>query len=284
MLRSAGTAQMHLDVIDLRAFYCSPLGQIGRRMIRRRIRLIWPDLRGLSLLGLGYATPYLRAFQDEAERVLAFMPAAQGVSHWPSEAASLTALVEDTELPLPDASIDRILLAHALENSEQARAMLREVWRVLAPSGRLLILVPNRRGIWARIETTPFGHGRPFSRPQLTRLLREAMFSPIQWDMALYMPPIERRFLLRSAPAWERLGARYWPRFAGVLLVEASKQIYAVTPNRMLLRRWPAAAPAPALIGLGPRPAGVGRHSIAEPASLKAGESDRRRPDPPPAP
>ena len=47
-------------------------------------------------------------------------------------------------------------------------ALLREVWRVLAAGGRLLAVVPNRRGVWARIDTTPFGHGRPYSRSQIT--------------------------------------------------------------------------------------------------------------------
>ena len=38
--------------------------------------------------------------------------------------------------------------------------------------GKLVIVTPNRRGLWARFEHTPFGTGRPFSRGQLTELLR----------------------------------------------------------------------------------------------------------------
>ncbi len=218
---------MWSDVIDLRDFYETSLGQMARRMIRRQIRAIWPDAHGCRVLGLGFATPYLRPFREESERVLAVMPASQGVLPWPPEGPGLVCLAEETELPLPDRSMDRVVLVHALESAEQVRATLREVWRVLADGGRLLVITPNRRGIWARLDRTPFGQGRPYTPSQLTRLLRDNMYTPLQTAAALYMPPVKSRFVLRSAPAWEQVGARWFQGFAGVLLVEAAKQIYA---------------------------------------------------------
>ena len=229
---------MWQDVVDLNAFYASRLGQIARRMIRRRVRALWPDLRGQSVLGLGFATPYLRPFLGEAERVVAVMPASQGVMAWPRDEARLVALVDETELPLPDGSIDRVLLVHAVECSEQLMPMLREAWRVLAGGGRLLVVAPNRRGIWARLERTPFGNGHPFSPPQLSRLLREAMFSPLTTDAALYMPPSASPMMLRAAGAWERIGERWGLPFAGVVIVEAAKQVYAANPERVRRRRF----------------------------------------------
>ncbi|MFP5468658.1 MAG: methyltransferase domain-containing protein [Alphaproteobacteria bacterium] len=230
------SSAMHLDVIDLRAFYSSPLGDAARRAIGLKTRQIWSNLTGQSLLGLGYATPYLLPFQDEASRTLAMMPASQGVMRWPGEGPSLTALVDETRLPLNDASIDRILLVHSLETSEQIRPALRELWRVLAPGGKLLIIAPNRIGPWARLETTPFGHGRPFSRSQLTHLLRDCLFSPEQWSASLYMPPLGRMMMLRNPDGWERVGKLLWPRFAGVWIVEASKQIYVPIPEQSTAR------------------------------------------------
>ena len=239
---------MRPDVIDLREFYHARLGQVARLILRRRIREVWSDLKGLRVLGVGYATPYLRPFLGEAERVLAAMPAAQGVTRWPSEGAALTCLADELELPLPDASIDRVLLAHALENVEQARPFLREIWRVLTSDGRLLIVTPNRRGIWARLERTPFGSGRPYSQRQLSNLLRETMFLPRGHAGALWTPPFGSRLLLRTAPAWESLGARLAPQFAGVLIQEADKQIYAAAPLRpaKATRRAVAAGVTPA--------------------------------------
>ena len=223
---------MRPDVIDLNQFYEDRAGQVARRLVRRCLRQIWPQVDGLSLMGLGYATPYLRPFVDEAERVFAVMPASQGVLHWPPDGTSLVALSDETELPFEDASIDRLLLVHGLENSEQVRPMLREIWRVLAAGDRLLAVVPNRRGIWARFDSTPFGHGHPFTPGQLTGLLRETMFSPTVVSAALYMPPSKSRAMLRFAPAVERLGQRWGRPFAGVLVVEAGKQIYAVSASR----------------------------------------------------
>jgi SAM-dependent methyltransferase len=223
---------MSTDVIDLRDFYDSSLGQTARRMIRRRIRAIWPDSHNLSVLGLGFSTPYLRAFREETERVIAVMPSSLGVLPWPPEGPGLVCLADETDLPLPDRSIDRVLLVHALESTEQVRATLREIWRVLADSGRLLVVAPNRRGIWARLDRTPFGQGRPYTPSQLSRLLRDNMYTPLQSSSALFMPPFQSRFVVRSAPAWEQVGERWFPTFAGVLMVEAAKQIYAASSLR----------------------------------------------------
>jgi len=196
---------MWIDVVDLRDFYAAPLGQAARRMIRRKMRAMWPDMKGQRILGIGYAAPYLEGFRQAT-------------------------LVDELELPFPDLSMDRIILVHALECAEQVEPLMREIWRVLSDSGRLMVIVPNRSGLWARFERTPFGHGRPFSPRQLSRLLRESMFTPLTTERALYMPPFRTALLVRSAPAWERAGAVLWGSFAGVIAMEAVKQIYAATP------------------------------------------------------
>lgn len=249
---------MHTDVVDLRDFYASGPGQTARRLIRRRIREFWPDTRGLRVLGIGFATPYLRPFQDEAERVAAAMPARQGVLHWPPEGPGRVILTEDIILPFPDRSFDRILLVHSLENTEAANALMREVWRVLTDSGRMLIVAPNRKGLWARLERTPFANGRPFSAGQLNHLLRDTLFTPMETRRALFLPPVKQRFLLTWAPAVEEIGARWFPRFSGVVLTEAAKQIYA-GPAEAVRKRDRAYLPLPEGLRLngprkGPRP------------------------------
>lgn len=180
---------MAIDVIDLRDFYSRRLGLVARRLINRGIQAHWPDAHGLRVLGLGYPTPYLGLFRETSERCIAFMPAAQGVLKWPTDKPALATLVDEFSLPLPDAAVDRIILVHALEMSDDPGGLLREIWRVLAPSGRLLAIIPNRRGVWTRTEHTPFGHGRPYSRAQITDLLRQTSFTPSAWSEALFMPP-----------------------------------------------------------------------------------------------
>lgn len=244
-----------MDVVDLRNFYAQRLGTVARRFVGRGIRSRWSDTRTLRVLGIGYATPYLGLFREEAERCLAMMPAPQGVVRWPSTRPALAALVEEAELPLTGSAVDRVLLVHALEMSADPAELLREVWRVLAPGGRLLAVVPNRRGLWARIDTTPFGHGRPYSRSQITQLLRETWFTPTGWGEALYVPPIGRGWFLRSAVAWERTGATLSAPFAGVHIVEATKQVYRAISARRERRQFvpdlkPVLSPARGAVAL----------------------------------
>ncbi len=221
---------MSMDVVDLRSFYHGRLGQVARRILRAKLRARFADVAGLRVLGAGFAAPFLGVFRDEAERVLAFMPAEQGVMDWQSGRGAASALVEEETWPLPDAAVDRIVLIHALENADNPRDLLRECWRCLAPGGKLIAIVPNRRGAWSRMEATPFGHGRPYSRGQLTNLLRDAQFAPVNWTEALMFPPINRGVVLRSAVWLERVGVSLWAPFAGVHMVEAVKQVY--TPVR----------------------------------------------------
>ena len=159
----------------------------------------------------------------------------------------MSALVDENELPLPDAAVDRVLLVHALEMTHDPGALLREIWRVLASGGRLLAVVPNRRGLWARMDTTPFGHGRPYSRAQINQLLRETWFTPTGWSEALYVPPVRAAGSCARRSAWERTGATLSAPFAGVHLVEATKQVYRAIPARA--REAPAGAGARAGVG-----------------------------------
>ena len=236
---------MPSDVVDLRDFYRTGLGQVARRMIRTAIRTVWPDLRGMRLLGIGYPIPFLPAISADTERTVAVMPASLGVLGWSPEGRNLVTLADEGELPVADYSIDRILLVHALETTEQVGPMLKEIWRVLAGGGRLLVVAPNRRGIWARLDLTPFGSGQPYTMSQLSRLLRDEQFTPVGSATALFVPPARKRMILRSAAAWERLGRRWSPTFAGVVLVEATKQIYAKPTLARAPRRRLVYAPAP---------------------------------------
>ncbi len=221
---------MYQDASELDTFYASRLGEITRRLVLARIRALWPDVRDLRVAGLGYASPFLAVFRSEAERVLALAPATQGAIRWPREGQSGTCLIAEDALPLPDQSVDRVLLVHALEHCEARTAAMRELWRVLTPSGRLVAVVAYRGGLWARADHTPFGHGYPFSERQISRLLKESMFTPRAAQRAIYVPPSHRGLSLWSAPAWERVGRRWGLPWPGVLLVEAVKDVHGAIP------------------------------------------------------
>ena len=221
---------MHMDIVDLRQFYATPLGGLASQSIGAALSAVWKPMTDERLVGFGYANPFLDRFRGDCERAISFMPAAQGAVPWPHAEPCASALVFEEDLPLPDASIDRMLLVHALEHFENANEALTEIWRVLSPGGKLMIVAPNRRGVWARMEHSPFGAGRPYSGGQLSRLLRDNMFTPTAWSDALHFPPSNRKFALKFAPAIERLGRRFTPAFAGVVVVEATKQVYQGLP------------------------------------------------------
>lgn len=243
---------MHLDVVDLQTFYAGPLGAMTHKVLSRIIRTRWENCVGMSMMGFGYASPYLELFCDEAMRVLAFMPAQQGVVNWPAAGHCASALVETDMLPLPDSCIDRILLIHALEVSDNPQDLLSEAWRILTPGGRLILIAPSRAGLWSRADVTPFGHGRPYSRGQLRDLMRETLFSPIHWGEALYGAPSARRLFLRAAPAIEAFGAQFSLPGAGVLIVEATKQLYRPVSQRRIGRH-SLPMPEPAMLPTGAR-------------------------------
>ncbi|HLH11750.1 MAG TPA: class I SAM-dependent methyltransferase [Methylovirgula sp.] len=241
---------MALDIVDLRSFYDSPLGKVAERFVGHVIRTRFGPCVGLSVMGIGYATPYLERFRGEALRVLAFMPAAQGVVNWPASGLSASALAEPTMMPLPDSCIDRVIVVHALEVAEQPRELLSEIWRILTPGGRMIAVAPRRAGLWARLDTTPFGNGQPYSLSQMRELMRDALFSPTHWTEALYVPPFEGQIFLRSAGLFESVGAKLALPGAGVLIVEAMKQLY-----RPIGVRRPALQHLQPVLGA--RPAGI---------------------------
>jgi SAM-dependent methyltransferase len=234
---------MQSDIVDLRDFYNRPLGGVVRRLLTSRIRARWRNVQGVQVMGLGFPAPYIGMFRGEAARLGALMPAGQGALVWPASDHVQTVMVEEAMLPLADASVDRLLGVHCLEGAERTGPLLREMWRVLKPEGRLLLIVPNRRGVWARMDTTPFGHGRPYSRAQLERLLADALFTPTEWASGLFMPPFDRQWLVRWATGFERLGARLWPGFAGVIIVEARKELMGAVPKAAPARRVERLAP-----------------------------------------
>lgn len=239
-----------MDVVELREFYASPLGKATRRLISAKLKPRLVSLHDMNVLGIGFASPYLDQISQDVGRSLSFMMARQGVIHWPLEGEVRSALVDELDLPLLESTVDLALIVHGLELTDSPLEMLQEVWRVMAPQARLLLVVPNRRGLWASFDSSPFGYGQPFSRTQLGNLLKEAQFSAQTWTYALQMPPISKRVILRGAGAIERLGSWLTPRLSGVIIVEAVKQVYAFSSGkrvrRVVPRFRPALLPAPA--------------------------------------
>ena len=251
---------MHSDVVDLREFYLSPAGQAVRRLLRTRLRQIWPNLRGEQVVTLGYGVPLLRPFLGEAESLTAMMPAEQGVAYWPREGPNAACLVDPKNLPLADNSVDRLLLMHALEGESEPHSLLNEAWRVLKSNGRMLLIVTNRRGLWAHSDSTPFGTGQPYSGSQIKDRLHEHGFlTDRQWN-AIYMPPSTSRLTISLADSFEKYGQKLFPGFGGLLVVEAGKQLYAPIAAKSNFTARRLVLPLQSPVGARPVPVGWGQN------------------------
>ena len=88
----------------------------------------------------------------------------------------------------------------AFDGAESPHALLREAWRVLAPEGLILLVVPNRWGLWRYGGSTPFSrkyagclaenHAQGFSESELCRMLEDHLLTPEICQTALMWPPV----------------------------------------------------------------------------------------------
>tara|TARA_R110002051_G_scaffold93824_2_gene163624 strand:+ start:45006 stop:45761 length:756 start_codon:yes stop_codon:yes gene_type:complete len=220
---------MHLDVLDLRNFYYrSALGRGAQKVIRDELTLIWPEAKGQTVVGFGFAVPLLRPYLTDARRVIGLMPGPQGVMPWPAGQPNISVLCEDAFWPIQTGQVDKLVVMHGLETSDNPDALLDECWRVLGPGGRAVFVVPNRAGLWSRSDKTPFGFGRPFSLGQLDGLLRKHQFVTERSKSMLYQPPSHRKLWRKMAGLLEKGGHKLpYITAGGVLMVEVSKQLAA---------------------------------------------------------
>ena len=222
-----------MNIIDIVEFYASPLGKATARVVGAALKTDSMNGKDNIGIGIGYAVPWL-----DPSSGYALMLAKQGVVKWPMEnQASRSALVEPDSLPFADNSVEHVLIAHGLEFVDEPEAMLEEAWRVLAPLGTLNLLVANRRGLWAAIESTPFGHGQPFSHGQLVKLLTDTQFSIRNINPVLHGFPMQSLSTFKVPEILERIGQALPIHMAGAWLVAAQKQVPSYASTRKVRRR-----------------------------------------------
>lgn len=220
---------MHLDVQDLRNFYYrSALGRAAQKAVRDEMLELWPEAKGLTVAGFGFAVPLLRPYLKDSRRVIGLMPAPQGVMPWPAGVPNVSVLCDEVHWPIETGKLDRLVMMHGLETSDSPAEVLDEAYRTLGPGGRALFVVPHRAGLWSQSDKTPFGYGRPYSNGQLEAQLRRHGFMPERHRTTLYQPPSHRRFWRKTGPIWESMGKTISPVLSGgVLIIEASKRVQA---------------------------------------------------------
>lgn len=225
------------NVVNLRQFYATRLGQRVHGILTLAIQHFWPAVGEDMVLGIGFAGPYFDYYASDQTNLFIAMPAHQGAVFWPHAKQGRIFLCHESELPLPNDSVNRVLLIHSVEHTEQLSWLMREVWRVLAPAGRVLAVVPNRNGLWSLSSKSPLGYGRPFSMAQLRDLFASHDFTLTRSSSVLFTPPTHMNMLWRLSPFFEKIGRLCCPFIGGALLVEAEKQLYAAIKKPITERR-----------------------------------------------
>ncbi|MCY4541183.1 MAG: hypothetical protein OXB95_02125 [Rhodobacteraceae bacterium] len=220
---------MSVTVESLEHFYHeSELGCHVRKALGHEIGKMWPDLRRYDIVGVGYAGPVLSAVDTCNSRIVNLLPCSQPPPEIHPAMVLSTVVVTEMLWPLPTSFAERMVVVHGLEMSSNPSGFMKECWRVLAPEGRIAIVVANRTGLWARSPSTPFGAGNAFTVAGVKKLLEESRFELTATRASLFSPPEIYGRHLEKAQRLDQLGnlpvARY---VGGVSILEARKRVFA---------------------------------------------------------
>jgi SAM-dependent methyltransferase len=144
-------------------------------------------------------------------------------------------------LPVASDSVDLVILMHHLSNTSEPHAILREVFRVLIPEGKLVIIDFNPISMWGLrnilqswLEHVPF-KGHFYTAKRIDDWMRLLGFDQHAHYRVGYQLPIQKPRLVRYL-SWLEKGMRNWmPLFGTLNLMVYNKSISPMTPVR---HRW----------------------------------------------
>lgn len=218
-------------------------GPLGRIQLQKEAGLILQGVRrfhGDSMLWLG-PIPMPSVQLDRCMVRHRVFGSLEGTT-WPAEATGNTSTYHGAveALPFAPASMDAVVLHHALDCCADPRSAMREVCKVLRPGGRVLVCGFNPLSLWgvrrlvARFRRDPFSELR-FVSP--VRLLDWMAVLGIEADEGvqylLYRPPIGAGNF--DSRIWRRLrGVLQHTRLpvGGVYYLLGRKSVAGVTPLR----------------------------------------------------
>lgn len=218
---------MDKDIDQFKSFYQTNMGQIVCNCINYQLSKLWGNVSDQAILGFGYTTPFLGEFLQKSNRLISFTTRGGEVDPWPPNGANCNLIGDESDTPFEDSSFDKILCVHGLEDAQNPRALMREIWRILGPEGQLIIFATNRHSVWAQNEHTPFGNGRPFSKLQATHLLQDGMFEIIAAKKVLALPPLNFALSSSTIVKMEKIGEKFWPALGGLVMIQARKRLFS---------------------------------------------------------
>lgn len=232
--------------IDLAAWLQSPPGRELLAWEQAQVDAAVTDLFGFHALQLGM--PELDGLQ--ANR----MPHRWRVGRDPG----CDVQCDFDALPFETASMDLVLLPHALEQAPDAHELLREVERVLRPEGRLIVFGLNPASLWGLRQNV--GRLKRRGQPYLPRdgdfigywrmrdWLKLLSFEVEAARFGVYRPPLRSQAWLDRWQWVEGVGSRWWPVLGAVYFIQAVKRVRGMRliglakPSRAAAKKAPAVA------------------------------------------
>lgn len=212
-----------VDISDLKNFYRSAYGKVVYSEISKLLKeFLTPDNASKRLF-IGFGVPYVQQHDG-----LLLMPAHMGIYAWPNQLDNCAALTYENQWPFADQEFDEIILLHGLEYSHNSNELIDESFRCLKAEGKLIVITPNRRGVWAHNDKTPLGFGQPYSLTQLVNMLNKKSFMIVNVKRALYKLPFEKICGRLFSTLFEAVAKRSLQKFSGLVGVVAIKQVYSV--------------------------------------------------------
>lgn len=131
-----------------------------------------------------------------------------------------------SSLPFPDKSFGTVTCLLALEFTGRPEKVIREIYRVLRPSGCLILAFLNRYSPWAALRRVKgwrrpsvYSSARFLSRRRVAGLLQNVGFTDLAWRKAIYFPPVEHPLFLKFYHAFEATGRLFLPGMAAYMAV-----------------------------------------------------------------
>ncbi len=227
---------MYLDYLNYQKFYDSSIGKLLSNHIQNQLKKYCYLYDYQNICGFGYCYPYLNFLKGFKISVSYCYSKRMGVSD-ESIVKGNKILIDEEKIPFQDSYFDHVFLIHYLENNYNTKVSLREIWRSLAPEGKLYIIIPNRKSSWYLSDKSPFSSGNGFSKKQISDLLDESFFDIQNIERLVYFPNTNIKFIINNNTLIEKFGSILFKYFNGLYFCVAKKRIYANINNQLSVKQ-----------------------------------------------
>ncbi len=206
-------------------FYKTKRGEDLNNEIIKSLAVGWPKktVSRCHILTIGYPLPGLKKLFKKALSFAVFFPAFMGPNEVKWRGRNVSAVVNETRLPLRQGSYDAAFVFHSLEFMTDPVSFLEDLWRTLAPAGRVTVLVPNRRAGWKKSGVPGQEEANPFLFREVKTLLEGAGFKPINSYGVFYGLPVGFLQTILFSGLLKTLSGGSFAGLPGFMIVEAEK-------------------------------------------------------------